>query len=471
MSDAGAETILCPVRQHAARRPEAPAVVTPGGVWTWATLDGAVTAWAARLGALAPPGARIAARAETTPHFVALVLAALRTGHVLAPLSPRLPEPAVAEHLARIACDVTVDRGRWAIDRGQHGPAPRRTPHAARRIPHARPATVVFTSGSTGAPKAALLTVGNHVWSARGWAERLPLGSDDRWLLDLPLHHVGGLAIVYRCALAGAALAIPARGTPTAESVGALGATHASLVGTQLYRLLRESRAPIPVLRALLLGGSALPAALLDEAHARGLPVVPSYGLTEMASTVTATAPGAPRADLATSGRILPHRALRIREGVIEVNGPTRFAGYVEGERIVAPFDPDGWFATGDLGHLDEAGRLVVTGRADSRFISGGEHVQPEAVEAALLALPGVARAVVVPVADAEFGARPAAFVAMDDGTPPDGAALGAALRARLPGYLVPVAFLPWPGGDADLKPSRAALQSEAAQKSVVRGP
>src|SRR5690606_7184720 len=122
---------------------------------------------------------------------------------VLVPLSPRLPEAAVRDHLARIACQVLLDLD--GLD--AHRPPP--TAHRPPSIPLDRPATVVFTSGSTGAPKAALLTAGNHVWSARGWAERLPLGPGDRWLLDLPLNHVGGLAVVYRCALAGAAVAIP----------------------------------------------------------------------------------------------------------------------------------------------------------------------------------------------------------------------------------------------------------------------
>src|SRR5690606_39448914 len=106
MSEA-TEVIPCPVRRHAARRPEVLAVVTPEEAWTWADLDRAVTAWAGHLLGLAPPSTRVAARAETTPRFVALVLAALRTGHVIVPFSPRLPEPAVKEHLDRIACEAT----------------------------------------------------------------------------------------------------------------------------------------------------------------------------------------------------------------------------------------------------------------------------------------------------------------------------------------------------------------------------
>src|SRR5690606_17309581 len=123
-----------------------------------------------------------------------------------------------------------------------------------------------------------------------------------------------------------------------------------------------------------------------------------------------------------------------------------------------------------DLGYLDGEGRLVVAGRRDNRFVSGGENVQPEAIEAALLALPGVARAAVVPVDDAQFGARPAAFVAVEGGAVPDGAALGAALRARVPGYLARVASFPWPEGEEGRKPRRAALREEAARRVKTWG-
>lgn len=450
-----AETISCPVRRHAEAQPEAPALVLPEGIWTYAELDRRVAAAATHLLDRAPVGARLAVQAPTSPGLVVILLAALRTGHVLAPLSPRLPAAASRARLTQI--------GATLLDEA----LPRIYPKASaepRAVSLDRPATIVFTSGSTGTPKAALLTAGNHVWSARGWSARLPLGPGDRWLLNLPLAHVGGLAVVFRCVLAGAAVALPAPKTPTAQALQVLGATHASLVATQLYRMLRADAAPLTGLKALLLGGSAIPPGLLDEAHARGLPVITSYGLTEMASTVTATAPGAPREALATSGTVLPHRELTLRDGEILVRGRTRFAGYVEGDAVVEPFEAGGWFATGDLGTLDAQGRLHVTGRRDNRFISGGENVQPETIEAALLALPGVRQAVVVPVPDAEFGERPAAFVETAAGAV-EAEALAGALREQLPGYLVPVAFFDWPEEGGELKPRRADLRAEAARR------
>src|SRR5690606_15087246 len=119
------EAVECPVRRHAEQQPEAPAVVTPEAVWTWADLDREVMVWAAHLTARVPAGIRVAALAETTPRFVAFVLAALRTGHVLAPLSPHLPEAAAREHLHRIACEVLLDLDdRHRPSTGAHRPSP-----------------------------------------------------------------------------------------------------------------------------------------------------------------------------------------------------------------------------------------------------------------------------------------------------------------------------------------------------------
>ncbi|MEM7788732.1 MAG: AMP-binding protein, partial [Bacteroidota bacterium] len=418
-----------PVRTHAEARPEAEALVTETGTCTWADLDARVGAAARHLG---EGPERVAVLARTSPDLVVLVLASLRAGRTLVPLSTRWTEAAVAGALARLGVE------RLIVGPEQAAPAgPEAVPLAdvVREAGAAsggdlnlnRPWTVVHTSGSTGAPKAALHTVGNHVWSARGVIERMDLRAGDRWLLDLPLYHVGGLGVVVRCALAGAAVAVPEPGTPTAEAVARFRPTHASLVATQLRRLL-DADADLSSFRAVLLGGSAIPADLLDEAVRRGVPVATSYGLTEMTSTVTATAPGASREAIATSGTVLPHREVRVTEaGEIEVGGLALFAGYLTPDGLDAP---GVWHPTGDLGHLDAAGRLVVTGRRDLMFVSGGENVQPEAIEAALLRLDAVAEALVVPVADAEFGHRPVAFArsASEDALDPE--AVRAALRS-----------------------------------------
>ena len=430
--------------------------------WSWAELDARVGA-AAR--ALLDGPERIAVRAETSPALVVLLLAALRAGRLIVPLSTRWAPAAVADACRRLGVDrlLTDDPAELGVptsplaevvgERTPGGPAP--------DLDGARPWTVVHTSGSTGRPKAVVHTVDNHVQSARGVIERMDLRPGDRWLLDLPLYHVGGLGVVVRCALAGATLAVPPPEMLPGERVARLRPTHASFVATQLGRLL-DAGADLSGLRAVLLGGSAVAPDLLARAVRHRVPVCVSYGMTEATSTVTATAPGD---GLGTSGRPLAGRQVRISaSGEIEVGGAV-LAAVLDGAEI-RPLGP--WYATGDLGHLDADGRLVVTGRRDLQFVSGGENVRPEAIEAALVALDGVAEAVVVPVADAEFGARPVAWVRSAAGTPLDAAGLADALRQSLPGFMVPAAFYEWAGA-AGLKPDRLALTRTAQERMRSR--
>ena len=486
-------TIPDPVRHHAQDRPDAPALVTGTETWSWAEMDARVEAAALRLAA---EPARVAVRAETSPAFVVLVLAALRAGKTLVPVSTRWTAGAVADVLDRLGISrLWTDGGAVpgveaaplaalvgeaepsqnlppaapttsplppGEGQGEGPPPAPPRPVSAARLSLDAPFTVVHTSGSTGPPKAVLHSVGNHVWSARGVIAALDLGPGDRWLLDLPLYHVGGLGVVVRCALAGASLAVGSRAAPLAERVRQLQPTHASFVATQLRRLLDADADPSG-LRAVLLGGSAIPADLFDRAVARGVPVVTSYGMTEMTSTVTSTPLGATRDDLGTSGRALSHRLLRISQtGEIEVSGPARFVGTLRPGGLVPA---DEWHRTGDLGRLDAQGRLVVTGRLDFQFVSGGENVQPEVIEAALLSLAAVAEAVVVPVPDAEFQNRPVAFVRPCG--PLDPAALADALRQRLPGFMVPAAFYAWAGAEG-MKPDRPALTREAERRAAT---
>ena len=197
-------------------------------------------------------------------------------------------------------------------------------------------------------------------------------------------------------------------------------ATHVSLVETQLRRLLQIPGWPALTgrLRAALIGGSALSVPLLRQARDAGLPVCASYGCTEMASQVATTHPGDPGETFAAA-RVLPHRKAAIAaDGEILLGGRTLCLGYLEQERVRPAAGADGWFASGDLGRLDGA-RLSVTGRRDARFISGGENIQPEEVERALLEHPAVLAAVCVAVPDTEFGSRPAAFLALASGPLP----------------------------------------------------
>jgi o-succinylbenzoate---CoA ligase len=429
-----------------------------------------VSAAALRLGGL-EPGSRVALHLPKDERYLALVLALIRAGHVACPVSDRLPPRGVAQLLGKAACSALISEDEQLLQTAGadlHELKPEALIEVVRHrteptdIPLRRSATIIFTSGSTGVPKAALHTFGNHYYNALGSNANITLRPGDRWLHSLPLYHVGGLSILFRCLLAGATVALPQPGTSLGESITSLGATHVSLVSTQLSRLLRES-VDLGGLQAVLMGGGPVPPSIVDEALARGLPLHTSYGLTEMASQVTTTLPGASLEELRTAGRVLPNREVSISEsGEILVRGETLFAGYVEGEELDRPVDAEGWFHTRDLGEIDESGYLRVGGRMDNLFISGGENVQPEEIEEALCRLEEIDEAVVVPVPDEEFGARPVAFVRINDGGSRD---LARELEPVLPRFKIPIYFHPWPEEvPRDMKADRAAL-GERAQR------
>ncbi len=459
--------ISCLLSTAALRAPLETALSFPGVEVSYGELDRLVSGTARRIAEKGVGrGDRVALVMDRSVEAVILLFAAMRAGAVACPVSTRLPGVTLFERSRSLGVSLTVgDRSfetavaaRALIERGPHenpGAAPPFSEHA--------PATIVFTSGSSGAARPALHTYGNHYFSALGAQDNMPLVCRDRWLLSLPLWHVGGLAILFRCLLAAATVVLPDPVDSLVASVRKV--THASMVSTQLRRLLREAESgEAHPEKALLLGAAAVSPALIDEAVRRGIPVHTSYGLTEMASQVTATPLGAAPEALRTSGRVLPWRELRCdEEGQIMVRGRTRFAGYVEGERLVRPFDEEEWFATGDMGRLDASGRLIVRGRMDHLLVSGGENILPEEIEVVLAGVAGVERAVVVGVADEEYGQRPVAFVETADGEI-DASGLRAAVEAVLPRFMTPDAFYPWPtdlaGGG--FKPDRRLLRRRA---------
>ena len=181
--------------------------------------------------------------------------------------------------------------------------------------------------------------------------------------------------------------------------------------------------------------------------------------MTEAASQITTTTAGAGFDELASSGSVLPGRQLKIDDGgAIWASGDTMLTGYFDGRAVTDARDSDGWFRTGDLGAWDENLNLRVTGRADNMFVSGGENTYPERIEAGLLAIDSVERALVVAVPDLEFGNRAVAFVESDLGND----ALEAAAREHLGGHLLPKTFHNWPGDGDTLKVSRAAFKQRA---------
>ncbi len=290
-------------------------------------------------------------------------------------------------------------------------------------------ASVVFTSGSSGGPKGVRLTRENWEAAVVASEQHLGHGSDDIWLLAMPLHHVGGLSIVLRSAHAGGRVhLLPGFDPATFASHLHRGVTMASVVPTMLSRVLDVDPGPYHGLRGVIVGGGPVSDEVLDRAAAAGLPVLPSYGLTEAAGQVATLRPGVP---VENKAHPLPGVELRIEEeGRIAIRGAMLSPGYAGGPNR----SPGDWLVTGDLGELDEEGALRVLGRADTMIVTGGENVDPEMVETALSRIAGVDSAMVLGVPSEEWGMEVVCLF-VGDVTP---IVIESRLRLALPGFMVP---------------------------------
>jgi O-succinylbenzoic acid--CoA ligase len=472
----------CPVQWQARRDPGGLALVAGDRRWTWAALDAEVAATAGALRASGVgSGGRVAVLAANHPATVVLLFSLRRLGAALVPLNVRLAAPELRAQRDRVRPVLLLaDAERMDVLSGAR-PLEGWAPSAAAPVTEtaADPGAdwaLLFTSGTTGRPKAARLTVGAFDALARASAENLGPRPGDRWLCNLPLFHVGGLGTAVRCAHDGATLVLEPR-FDAAETVRAVredGITHGSLVARTLDECLEAGLQP-GKLRAVLVGGGPVPAALVERARAAGIPVLLTYGLTEACSQVTTERPG--DADGRTAGPALPGLDLRIvdaggwplpagAEGAIAVRGPTLMRGYLDDEVATTEVLRDGWLRTGDLGRMDSRGRLTVLARRTDLILSGGENVYPAEVEAVLASHPGVAEVAVVGRPDARWGQVPVAVVvprpaaALDD--------LRSWARARLAAFKVPAEVLPATGlpRTAAGKVDRAAVQAAVTAPS-----
>ena len=338
-------------------------------------------------------------------------------------------------------------------------------------------AVAIATSGSTGTPKFSLLTAAGLIASADATAERL--GGHGQWLLALPPHHIAGLQVLLRSITAGTTPVVLEPSSLRGSGPGALapqgalsfalveatarmheGRRYTSLVPTLLARLVDDPLGLEALRRfdAVLVGGAATPAALLDRARSEGVRVVTTYGMSETAGGCV------------YNGQPLQGVAVRTdAAGALEIGGPVVAHGYL-GVETGAFRDEGGqrWFRTGDLGSVDARGRVSVTGRADDLINTGGLKVAPRVVEEAVLAhVPAVTEAVVVGVPDPEWGQAVALAAVTSPGGPPPGpvpdagvAEIREMLRphleaAALPRRVVVVPELPMRGPG---KPDRAAV-------------
>jgi O-succinylbenzoic acid--CoA ligase len=463
--------------QRAQISPEQTALIWGQQAWTYGQLHGLVGTISRQLTAAdIDAGSHIAVLMPNQVAYVCLIHALARLGAVLVPLNVRLTPDELRWQVEQAECStiicaaeteaqttalatpgrrlISVDPptrpGVKALDEfaetEQSGPGQPLDLDAVQGI--------VFTSGTTGRPKGTMLTFGNHFWSATASAFRLGTDPADRWLVCMPLYHVGGIAIIFRCCLYGTTVVLQSGFEPTAV-IGAIdshGLTLISVVPTMLARLLESHGHELASaeLRCILLGGAAAPESLLESSRALDLPVATTYGLTEAASQV-ATAPAAAVQHkpgsvgkplmfsrvriIGQNGQALPNGEI----GEIVVRGPTVMKGYFKDTPATAKSLVDDELRTGDMGFVDVDGDLWVVQRRADLIISGGENVYPAEVERVLAQYPGVAEVCVVGVDDETWGQRvAAAVVTHGTETPVTEQELVGYSREHLAGYKCP---------------------------------
>jgi O-succinylbenzoic acid--CoA ligase len=476
--------ITCPLRKNAVTIGTHPAVIFGNKLLTYRQLDSAVEASVAKFLSIGvKKGDRICVVSPVNIEYLVVMCALWRIGAITCLLSERQPEIVINEQCKKVRAKFIVSGysgmlhspyiktrkidlfsvAKWQIKK--------LSACSKERIVYQenQAATVIFSSGSSGKPKAVQQSIGSHYYNAKGSNENITVSSSDRWLLLLPLYHVSGLSIIFRCFLGGGAIVIPEKNSGSAVVIEKCKVTHISLVAAQLYRLLSDKKAlgALKKLKAILLGGSAIPESLLEEAVTLGLPVYASYGLTEMSSQVATT--GLLKGKrLSLKPKILRFRKINIaKDGEILLSGKTLFQGYVHNGRLQRAVDPEGWFHSQDIGCITQGRYLFVRGRKDTMFISGGENIQPEEIERLLCTHEFIKQAVVVPSYNEEYGFRPVAFLKLKKHNRFNRTVLLKYLKQYLPKFKIPDEFYTWPKTGVS---ERLKLQRKDFMRIVAKG-
>ncbi|SUI86794.1 2-succinylbenzoate--CoA ligase [Shewanella morhuae] len=459
--------ILSPVHQAALMFPQQTAIKQAGQHISYSELSQRVIALNQQLSAAGiSQGQSLACVASNNLEMICLYWACIDIGAIFFPISPRFPltqiqglidshqigyfwsqENTGLQHCRLLALDFECV--------STNLPQP---------VDVLRPANVILTSGSSGFPKAAVHCLANHIANAEGARSLIALEQEDAWLLSLPLFHIGGLAILNRCALVGACVVMPDHALSLSQQIDQDKLSHLSLVPAQLNKLLTDTCSKLKSIKALLLGGGAVSLDLLTQLKQRNIASYTSYGMTEMGSQITT---GLALSD-GSSGKLLPKRELKIEDGVIWVRGACLFMGYLTADGIQTCVDQDGWFYTKDRGEWDENGNLRILGRVDNMFISGGENIQPEEIEAALKLHPQIDDAIVFAIPDDKFGHLPAAIIRGSLTRQPEAitSELELFLADKIARFKRPRHYYPWPESSEQtgLKVNRKSLIANLIQ-------
>ncbi len=465
-------------REHARR----PALHHAGAQVTFDELDRRSRVAAARLHELgAKAGDRVAVKLPNGPEFAAAWFGALRLGAIVVPLNILLAQPEIEERMRISGATILIDDP-MLVEAGLEPVVD------VAELSPTDPAVILFTSGTSGRAKGAVLTHGGIRFAARAAAEALALRPDDVVLGAAPFSHVLGQSSGLVATLsAGASVAIVERfeAEPALRFMAETGTTIVLGVPTMCIALCQAARsaAELPPVRIAHLGGAPVPLEVArDFEDAFGGEVYEGYGLTELSGIATTYVQGQPRKP-GSVGMPLGRTELRVVDangavlpadepGEVEFRGPSVIPGYWDDEEATAAaLSADGWLGTGDIGYVDQEGYLFLVDRKKDVIIRGGYNVYPREIEEVLYAHPDVLEAAVVAVPHPKLGEEVAALVVCRPGTAPDADALREYARERVaaykyPRYVVLVESLPkGPTG----KILKREIDVQALQRSEAR--
>lgn len=476
MTTGGEHTIGRWLADSARSHPDRIAIDDRGVTTTYADLEQRTRRLTERLGGAGyAPGDRIATLTGNSTDHVVWLFACARLGIALVPLSWRSAAAELAGHLeladpallviddeyAALAADAasrlaeppaSVPITAAALPSRTH-----RSPGAAHRAARDEdPLLILFTSGSSGHAKAAVLTHATCFWTNVSFSKIVPLTRDDVVLAVLPQYHAAGWNVQPLLAWSvGATVVLERTFDPrrVLRLIAERGVTTMMGVPT-LYQRLSETRdfdtADLSTLDTAVCGGAPMPAPLLRRWHARGVRLTQGYGLTEAGPNVLCLPPEDAFDHVGSAGRPYPHVEVALADpvtgahltgpatGELLVRGPGLFAGYFRDPDATARAWSGGWLRTGDLASRDAAGYHTILDRIDHLYITGGENVSPAEVEQALLRHPAVEQVAVIGVPDERWGEVGMAHVVARPGVPVDAEELQAHCRSLLAAHKAP---------------------------------
>ena len=437
---------------------------------TYAELDSRATRLAAGLAARGlRRGDRLATLTTTSPDHVATFFACARLGVALQPISWRLASAEVAYQLEDaepsllLASDDYAELARKAGTKVEIARIGDPTLEADGEVEDVArdddPLLLVYTSGTTGKPKGALLSHANCFWTNLSFDRTTSLRDGDVVLQVLPQFHVGGWNVQPLLAWWKGATVVLEPAFDAARALDLIAehgvTTMMGVPATYLF-LAQEpgfAVADLSSLRLAVVGGAPMPEALLETWIARGIEIVQGYGLTEAAPNVLCLPPEEATRKLGFAGKPYPHVDVALRDadtgalvegtgmGELVVRGPNVFAGYWRNAEATEAAFADGWLLTGDVAERDAEGFYRIAGRIKDMVISGGENVYPAEIEDVLHAHPAVLEAAVVGVPDERWGEACAAFVVLREGSNVGTEELQRLCRDRLARFKVPKTF------------------------------